>query len=64
MGEKLTGQQNLVEWGSPALPDVLVKVRGRKGAAEALDFNLRTLAANVDERKLTQQMSDAVDRDC
>lgn len=62
MDEKLTGLENLVELRSLALLDDLVKVRGRKGAAEALGVDRRTLAANVDGGKLTPQMRDAVDR--
>ena len=64
MDEKLTGQENLVELRSLALLDDLVKARSRKGAAEALDFDLRTLAANVDRGKLTTQVRYAVGRDC
>ncbi len=62
MGEKMTGLENLVELRSLALLDDLVKVRGRKGAAEALGVNRRTLAANVDGGKLTAQMREAIDR--
>ena len=62
MDEKLTGLENLVELRSLALLDDLVRVRGRKGAAEALGVNRRTLAANVDGGKLTPQMREAVDR--
>lgn len=62
MGEKMTGLENVVELRSLALLDDLVNVRGRKGAAEALGVNRRTLAANVDGGKLTHQMREAVDR--
>ena len=62
MGEKMTGLENLVELRSLALLDDLVKVRGRKGAAEALGVDRRTLAANVDNGKLTAQMREAIDR--
>ena len=62
MTEKMTGLENLVELRSLALLDDLVKVRGRKGAAEALGVDRRTLAANVDSGKLTAQMREAVDR--
>ena len=62
MDEKTTGLENVVELRSLALLDDLVKARGRKGAAEALGVNRRTLAANVDGGKLTPQMREAVDR--
>jgi len=62
MDEKMTGLENLVELRSLALLDDLVKARGRKGAAEALGVNRRTLAANVDGGKLTAQMREAIDR--
>ena len=62
MDEKTRGLENLVELRSLALLDDLVEVRGRKGAAEALGVNRRTLAANVDGGKLTAQMRRALDR--
>lgn len=62
MDEKMTGLENVVALRSLALLDDLVNVRGRKGAAEALGVNRRTLAANVDGGKLTPQMREAVDR--
>lgn len=62
MDEKMTGLENLVELRSLALLDDLVKARGRKGAAEALGVNRRTLAANVDGGNLTAQMRQAIDR--
>ena len=62
MEEKTKGLENLVELRSLALLDDLVEVRGRKGAAEALGVNRRTLAANVDGGKLTAQMRLALDR--
>ncbi len=62
MNGKMTGLENLVELRSLALLDDLVKARGRKGAAEALGVNRRTLAANVDGGKLTAQMREAIDR--
>ena len=62
MTEKMTGLENLVELRSLALLDDLVKARGRKGAAEALGVDRRTLAASVDSGKLTVQMREAVDR--
>ena len=62
MEEKTKGLGNLVELRSLALLDDLVKARGRKGAAEALGVDRRTLAANVDSGKLTAQMREAVDR--
>ena len=62
MVEKTNGIDNLVELRSLALLDDLVKARGRKGAAEALGVDRRTLAANVDSGKLTAQMREAVDR--
>ena len=62
MTEKMTGLENLVELRSLALLDDLVKARGRKGAAEALGVDRRTLAASVDSGRLTVQMREAVDR--
>lgn len=62
MSEKTNGLENLVELRSLALLDDLVKARSRKGAAEALGVDRRTLAANVDSGKLTDQMREAVDR--
>ena len=62
MDGKMTDLENLVELRSLALLDDLVKERGRKGAAEALGVNRRTLAANVDGGKLNQQVRAAVDR--
>ena len=62
MTEKMTGLENLVELRSLALLDDLVKARSRKGAAEALGVDRRTLAASVDNGKLTSQMREAVDR--
>ena len=62
MDEKMISLENLVELRSLALLDDLVKARGRKGAAEALGVNRRTLAANVDGGKLTAQMREAIDR--
>ncbi len=62
MTEKTNGLENLVELRSLALLDDLVKARGRKGAAEALGVDRRTLSANVDSGKLTAQMREAVDR--
>ena len=62
MGEKTNGLENLLELRSLALLDDLVKARGRKGAAEALGVDRRTLAANVDSGRLTEQMREAVDR--
>ncbi len=62
MEDKTKGLENLVELRSLALLDDLVEVRGRKGAAEALGINRRTLAANVDGGKLTAQMRLALDR--
>ena len=62
MTEKMTGLENLVELRSLALLDDLVKARGRKGAAEALGVDRRTLATSVDNGKLTSQMREAVDR--
>ena len=62
MDMKMTGLENLVELRSLALLDDLVKVHGRKGAAEALGVNRRTLAANVDSGKLTAQVREAIDR--
>lgn len=58
----MTGLENVVELRSLALLDDLVKARGRKGAAETLGVNRRTLAANVDGGKLTVQVREAVDR--
>ena len=62
MGEKLTGLENLVELRSLALLDDMVKVRGRKGAAEAMGVNRRTSAASVDGGRLTPQLREAVNR--
>lgn len=62
MTEKMTGLENLVELRSLALLDDLVKARSRKGAAEALGVDRRTLAASVDNGKLTVQMREAIDR--
>ena len=62
MVEKTNGLENLVELRSLALLDDLVKARGRKGAAEALGVDRRTLAASVDSGKLTTQTREAVDR--
>ena len=62
MSENTKGLENLVELRSLALLDDLVKARSRKGAAEALGVDRRTLAANVDSGKLTDQMREAVDR--
>ena len=62
MSENTKGLENLVELRSLALLDDLVKARSRKGAAEALGVDRRTLAANVDSGKLTAQMREAVDR--
>ena len=62
MEEKTTGLENLVELRSLALLDDLVTARGRKGAAETLGVDRRTLAANVDSGMLTAQMREAVDR--
>ena len=62
MTEKTNGLENLVELRSLALLDDLVKARSRKGAAEALGVDRRTLAANVDSGKLTDQVREAVDR--
>ena len=62
MSENTKGLENLVELRSLALLDDLVKARGRKGAAEALGVDRRTLAASVDSGKLTNQMREAVDR--
>ena len=47
---------------SQLLLDDLVKARSRKGAAEALGVDRRTLAASVDSGKLTSQMREAIDR--
>ena len=62
MSENTKGLENLVELRSLALLDDLVKARSRKGAAEALGVDRRTLAANLDSGKLTDQMREAVDR--
>ena len=62
MTEKMTGLENLVELRSLALLEDLVKARSRKGAAEALGVDRRTLAASVDNGKLTSQMREAIDR--
>ena len=62
MVEKTNGLENLVELRSLALLDDLVKARGRKGAAEALGVDRRTLAASVDSGKLTTQTREALDR--
>ena len=53
MSEKTNGLENLVELRSLALLDDLVKARGRKGAAEALGVDRRTLTTNIDSGKLT-----------